>query len=170
MGRAMRTVRGIAFAILGLVMAGSWIIPRIMMLSAAKRTDPDVVRTVAPLAILAFCLGNLLLSFGDNAVAFMPAEVDFLFPGPFSRRQLLGYKVFKTIPGTMITALAFTLGLRRYCDSWISSAVGAWLTIQFIQFFAMSVMMVGQTLGERLYSAGRRWLVLGVVAVLALAV
>jgi len=168
MGRALKTVRGVAFAVLGVAMAGSWILPRIWMLSQAKRTDPEVVRAVAPLAILAFCVGNLVVSFGDNAVAFLPAEVDFLFPGPFSRRQLLGYKIIRTIPGTLITALAFTLGLRRYSDSWISCAVGAWLTILFMQFFTMAVMMIGQTLGERVYSAGRRWLLLGLLVLLAI--
>jgi len=115
-----------------------------------------MVRIVAPFAILSFCLSNLFTSFGDSAVPFTAAEVDFLFPGPFSRRSLLGYKILKTALGTTFTTLIFSVLLLRYSTSWIACAVGVWLTIQFMQLFAMAVIMVGQTIGERAYTGARR--------------
>ena len=134
------------------------------------RADPRMVTTVAPFAILGFCLSNLFTSFGDSAVPFTGAEVDFLFYGPFSRRSLLGYKILKTSLGTAITTLIFSILLLRFCVSWIACCVGMWLTIQFMQLFAMAVIMVGQTVGERAYSGTRKILLIvaGVLVLLAI--
>jgi len=169
MRRGMATPRGIVFALLGLLAMGAWAFRVIVYVHVGRHTSADVVRTIAPFAILLFCLGNLLTSFGDHAVAFTAAEVDFLFPGPFSRRSLLGYKILKTCLGTLITTAVFTVMLRAYCNSWLACAVGVWLTIQFMQLFAMAVMLLGQTVGERAYSAGKRWALIAAAALLAIA-
>jgi hypothetical protein len=137
--------------------------------TAMPRANPQAVRIVAPFAILGFCIGNLVASVGENAVAFTAAEVDFLFPGPFSRRQLLGFKIIKTSLGTIFTALMLSIVLLRYSASWITCCVGVWLTIQFMQLFAMTVVMVGQTVGEKLYTAARRGVLLGVLALAIIA-
>ena len=166
--RGVRTPRGLIFLILGTLVLTSWLGPALYRAVKMPRTDPQIVRTIAPFAILGFCLSNLFASFGENAIAFTGAEVDFLFPGPFSRRSLLGYKIVKTGIGTAFTTLVFSVLLLRYSGSWIGCSVGIWLTIQFIQLFAMAVTMIGQTIGERAYTGTRR-AVLIAVAVLALA-
>src|SRR4051812_34325007 len=56
----------------------------------------ESVRTVAPLLLLGVCLLTAVTSAGDKAIAFTPGEVDFLFPGPFPRRQLLLFKLTKS--------------------------------------------------------------------------
>jgi hypothetical protein len=115
-------------------------------------------------------LSNLFASFGENAIAFTGAEVDFLFPGPFTRRTLLGYKILKTALGTAITSLIFSVLLLRYSRSWIACFVGIWLTVQFMQLFAMAVTMVGQTIGERAYSGARRAVLIAAAALGIIAV
>ena len=42
------------------------------------------------------------------AISFRPAEVDFLFPAPFHRRELLIYKLAKMLLGTVFMALIFS--------------------------------------------------------------
>jgi ABC-2 type transport system permease protein len=158
--RGVRTPRGLAFLVLGILVITSWLGPTIYRAVKMPRTDPDVVRTVAPFAILGFCLGNLVASFGENAVAFTGAEVDFLFPGPFSRRSLLAFKIIKSALGTIFTSLFFLVMLLRFSGSWFACTIGVWLTIQFMQLFAMAIVMIGQTVGERIYSAARRGVLL----------
>jgi hypothetical protein len=166
--RGVRRPRGFVFLLFGLLVFCMYIIPSIYGATKIHRTDPQTVRTVAPFAILGFCLGNLFVSFGESAVAFTAAEVDFLFPGPFSRRSLLAFKMIKTALGTTSTALIFSLVMLRFSSHWIACFIGIWLTIQFMQLFAMAVVMLGQTLGERAYTAVRRTAVLIILAVVLL--
>jgi len=164
--RGTRTARGIVFLMLGILAFCAWLGPQLYRATRMPRADPQYVRTIAPFAILAFCLGNLFASFGEKAVAFTGAEVDFLFPGPFTRRSLLGYKILKTALGTFFTSLIFSIILLRYSSGWLACFVGVWLTIQFMQLFAMSAVMIGQTVGEQLYSRGRRIFSVGIIALL----
>ena len=52
-----------------------------------------------PIMILGFCLLSIFGPAGELAIAFTPAEVDFLFPAPFHRRELLIYKLAKLFSG-----------------------------------------------------------------------
>jgi hypothetical protein len=166
--RGVRTPRGVIFVLLGTLALSLWLGPALYRALKLPHADPQMVRTMAPFAILGFCLSNLFTSFGDSAVAFTGAEVDFLFYGPFSRRSLLGYKILKTTLGTAFSTLIFSVLLLRYSASWLSCFVGMWLTIQFMQLFAMATIMVGQTIGQRAYTGTRRILLIA-AALLGLA-
>src|SRR5689334_17381405 len=85
---SLRTLRGIIFSSIGLLLFVFWALPSVLSLRHG-RTDPALVRTFTPVILLVVCVISLITSGGDKAVAFTPAEVDFLFPGPFTRRQLL---------------------------------------------------------------------------------
>src|ERR1700683_3349846 len=82
--RGARTFRGMIFLVLGTLVLCSWLGPSLYRALHAQRADPQMVRIIAPFAILGFCVSNLFASFGENAIAFTGAEVDFLFPGPFT--------------------------------------------------------------------------------------
>jgi hypothetical protein len=168
--RGMRTARGFTFLMLGIVVLTMWLGPALYRALRMPHTDPQMVRSTAPFAILGFCLSNLFTSFGEAAVPFSGAEVDFLFPAPFTRRWLLGYKILKAGVGTAFTTLIFSIILLRYSSCWISCCVGIWLTVQFMQLFAMAVTLVGQTIGERAYSNTRRGVLIGVALLVMLAV
>jgi hypothetical protein len=163
--RGVRTTRGLTFLILGILVITAWLGPTLYRATKMPHADPGIVRTVAPFAILGFCLGNLVASFGENAIAFTAAEVDFLFPGPFTRRSLLGFKIIKSGLGTIFTSFFFLIMLLRYSASWIACIVGIWLTVQFMQLFAMAVVMVGQTVGEKIYGAAKRGVLIAVAAI-----
>ena len=168
--RGIRTPRGFVFLLLGSLVFCLWLGPALYRALQMPHVDPRMVRAVAPFAILSFCLSNLFTSFGDAAVPFTGAEVDFLFYGPFTRRSLLGYKILKAALGTTFTTLIFSVLLLRYSTCWISCCVGVWLTVQFMQLFAMAVTLVGQTIGERAYSASRRGVLIAVALLAILAI
>jgi ABC-2 type transport system permease protein len=168
--RDVRTPKGFTFLILGILVCFSWLGPALYRATRMPRTDPQIVRTVAPFAILGFCIGNLLASFGEKAVAFTAAEVDFLFPAPFTRRSLLGFKILKTVVGTTVTTFVFSVLLLRYSRWWLACWIGVWLTIQFMQLFAIAVMVVGETIGERIYGVARRGILLTVLVIAVIAI
>ena len=93
LGRAFKSVRGALLAAFGLLILVLLMLPTFS--PQYLRSDPAVVRTVAPLAILLFCLMSLLTA-PDKAINFSMAEVEFLFPGPFTRRELLLYKLIES--------------------------------------------------------------------------
>src|SRR5689334_649958 len=94
--RGVKSARGAVFFAVGVVVFLLWIGPTLLTLHLTRRdaVDPAKVREYLPAALLLACAGALLAP-GDKALYFTPAEVNFLFPGPFSRRQLLGYKTAK---------------------------------------------------------------------------
>lgn len=52
-------------------------------------------RALAELGVLLLVAGAWLFAGGKLALAFAPAEVDFLFPAPLTRRQLVIYKLLR---------------------------------------------------------------------------
>src|SRR4051812_39015222 len=93
--RGGRSGRSIMFFIVGLLVMTAWILPNVLHLAMKGRTDPTKVQVYLPALLLTFCIANLVTASGERAIAFTPAESDFLFPGPFTRRQLLLYKIIK---------------------------------------------------------------------------
>jgi hypothetical protein len=165
MGRQAKTVRGVVFVVLGLFSVAFLVGRMLLVSSATSGVSPMAVRSAAPVAILVFCLLNLFASVGERAVTFSGAEIDFLFPGPFTRRQLLAYKLVKSGLGGVVSAMVFSRILIHSQGSYWNGVIGVWLTFQFIQMLAMVMALVQTTIGERMFTAGRRWLVLAVLAV-----
>src|SRR5712692_10068425 len=103
------SAQGVLLALLGLFIFIPW-----LMLIVAPRQEglaPDKILTGGPAILIGYCLLNVVLSGGERAVYFSPAEVTFLFTAPFTRRQLLGYKVAVSLlfnlPTTLFLALVF---------------------------------------------------------------
>jgi hypothetical protein len=169
LGRQARGKRGVALALVA-VLALLLLVGRVVIANRwMPPADPTGVRTYGPVAILGICLMNVLSSTGERAVTFSPGEVDFLFPGPFTRRQLLAYKLIRTAITAVPSALLFGALVSRFGGFYLGRVAAAWLTFQFVQMLAMIVALVKATVGERAFSRGRRWLLLGVLAAVALA-
>ena len=105
----------------------------------------------APLALFGFTLLFVFTSAGEAAIYFTPAEVDLLFAAPFTRRELLIYKLAKTAlgPGLHVRVLLPddaglfpTPGCRGSwgsCSRWRCSSSSGWSTAIVGQIVAESV-------------------------------
>ena len=146
----------IGFGVLVIWLAPAWA-TRIAMRHDSRRSIESVhhFREIAPMALLGVCVLTILSSAGDKAIAFTPGEVDLLFPGPFTRRQLLSYKILKSALAALITALIVSIGLMPYAESWLACYAGAYLTLLFIQLVSTAGVLVGQTIGQRGYKLTR---------------
>jgi hypothetical protein len=76
------------------------------------RSIPGEARATVVATLLAF---NLLLAvlggLGEQGLGFTPADLDFVLPAPFTRRDLLLYHFLRHYAGSVLLALLYTLFL-----------------------------------------------------------
>ena len=173
LGRAMRTPKGIALGLLGLLLFVP-MLASVVLTSAMPETrvgDPQMARQYGPWLLLAYCLSIVLFSSADRGLTFTPAEVDFLFPGPFSRRQLLAYKIGVNLLGSLFSTVFLTVFFQTYAFRVVAAVVGLFLTTTFLQLFNMAAALVAGTLGVFAYNRTRKVLLLAIgVAILGIIV
>jgi hypothetical protein len=157
MVRGLKTVRGAAFSVLGVAALAFGFGPQIaLMFTHPIRQTPDTLRESLPLALLGYCLLSVLSGADRRGIHFTPAEIDFLFSAPFTRRQLLVYKLATSLPGLCFATLVFPLFLLRYQIVWLAPFVGCFLALLGIQLFATAVVLFSQTVAERAYTRFRK--------------
>ncbi len=170
--RKVSTAKGLLMTVAGLAFFAIMIVPSLLTTSSmppefAERQIAGFLR-FGPFFFLAYCLLILILSPGDKAFAFTPAEVSFLFPGPFGRRSLLAYKIGGNLALTTLGGGFMLFAFRGYCRTWFAGYVGLVLAFGFLQLFQIGVTVAGQAIGAAA-STWRRALGLGLVVAIALA-
>lgn len=86
-----------------------------------------------------------------SALAFSPAEVQFLFPAPISRTALLGYKLARTQILILLNVLIWMLLVRGGGPAGIGpagQAVNLWLLFSIISLHRLGVALTRQTAVE----------------------
>ncbi|MCC6794668.1 MAG: hypothetical protein IT366_06070 [Candidatus Hydrogenedentes bacterium] len=167
--RGVKSKRGGAMFVLGLLLIVLWMAPAIIMAARGDKGDVDQFRSFVPLGMLAMCMLSLMTSAGERAIYFSPGEVEFLFPGPFGRREILAYKLLGTILNVTIGALFFSIIALRYTEMWIAAYIGVVLSLVFIQYLTMAALIIGESFSERAYTKWRKVVVYAIGAVVAVA-
>jgi putative ABC exporter len=173
--QTLKTPRGMVFFMVGVavlafcVNAGNLTSAsgEVSRVFSTEDTFQSPAREVMPFLLLAACLVTIATTSGP-AIYFSPAEVNFLFAGPFSRRSLLLYKFFSFAIGAAISGLIVAALLPHYAGGRVAAFTGAFLSLIFIQLFSASIGLVGQIVAERAYTRLRRYVLLLVVAAVAL--
>jgi hypothetical protein len=167
LGRTVRTPRGALLVLVGLAVFLPWLMAMLADPGVGGRIAPGQIGRFGPAVLLLYCVLNVALSPTDRAIYFTPAEMQFLFAGPFSRRQVLAYKVVLTllvsVPATLILALVV-----RVRDGWPPAVLtGLLLMAIFMQLFGVALALLASTIGQRLVARGRLIVRAAAVAVLA---
>jgi hypothetical protein len=168
MVRGLKTPKGALASAFGLIMLGLFVAPNLMLAVQVGRSDPQIVRSVAPVLMLGACLLTLLATSAEKAVNFTLPEVEFLFPGPFTRRELLLYKISSSAAAAILTSLIFSVVFVRWTTWWIAGWIGLWLVLMFNQMLGMTLALVAQWIGEAAYTRARRMVLITAVAVAGL--
>ena len=177
MTRNVRTVKGALTAVLGLLILGfcliSWVLSLLFMPVSPEAADRlEQVQRYGPYGLLAMALLTLITSSSERAVLpFTPAEVNLLFAGPFTRRQLLTYKLMISFLSVSVAAAFFLLWasfLRAPGVPMLVRYVGMVLALGFVQLFTIVLGFLANTVGARAYNRGRK-LALVLLAVLLVA-
>ncbi len=176
MARGVQTVRGaILTAFFGLMMLmwlGSLLVNAVIAQRVPGTTaSPEHVERFAPLVLLLYCVAVLASSGNQSPLQFTLPEVQFLFSGPFSRRQVLTYKLLSQFLLTLPVSLFLSLAVRNIAGMYVAGLVAAVLVFSFLQLYATAVAMIASTLDEWVYSRARRIVFYAIlVAIIAAAI
>jgi ABC-2 type transport system permease protein len=161
--RSLGTIKGALLALVGLAVFLPWIASVLFLPRQSDSWSPEELRYYGPALLLLYCLMNVVFSTGERSIYFPPAEVAFLFPGPFSRRQLLAYKIASTLLVSLPTALFMSLVLRVHASWFAAAFVGMLLMVLFMQLFNLTINLLAVSLGARLYTRGRKLVLAGAI-------
>ena len=169
-----KTLRGAGLAVFTLLVLGMMFGPNLVMAFKLSRTQEmgsnvDSIREVIPVAMLVYVVLSIVTSMGERAIHFSPSEVDFLFPAPFSRRQILLYKILGSVMAAIYVALMVSFPLLLHTRSWPAAAVGVFLAWLLINSLTMCAQLIAQSVTERAFTTARKLLLGGLIAAAALA-
>jgi hypothetical protein len=165
--RGLKTLKGILLALVGVSVFVPWLITVFVAQRDASGVPMAWVVQYGPAMLVMYCISNVLFSSHERVIYFSPAEIQFLIPGPFSRRKVLCYKmllnILMIVPTMLIMAMVF-----RIENGWSPAVfVGLLLTGTFMQLFSVALGLLANAVGETVYRHGRK---AAVVAFVVLAV
>lgn len=169
------SLRGVLFlgalgGIAWLAIATGQTVPAETLFAGANLDSPAIhaqIETFMPLAMLGMTLLTVALTTGPS-FHFSPTEINLLFVGPFSRRDLLLYKFIAYATGAALSAALVIPFAQSQTGSAFSTFAAAFLTLLFVQLNSAAVGMAWQAFqGNRL--ARLKWPALALVCALALA-
>ena len=112
LGKNLQTIRGALLAMVGLGVFVPWLLSALFAPTSTGIETTQLGR-FGPAILLLYCVANVLFSSHERAVHFSPAEVQFLFTGPFTRRQILAYKVSLTLIASVPLSLLMSAVIRE---------------------------------------------------------
>lgn len=108
------------------------------------------ISTYMPLAMLGMSLLTVALSTGPT-FHFSPTEINFLFTGPFRRRDLIIYKFCAYVAGVVLSSALVTPFAQAQTGSALAAFFASLLTLIFVQLNSAVIGMTGQAMeGSRL--------------------
>jgi hypothetical protein len=153
-----------------LAIATGQTVPTETLFAGANLDSPAIhaqIETFMPLAMFGMTLLTVLLTTGPS-FHFSPTEINLLFVGPFSRRDLLLYKFIAYATGAGLSAALVVPFAQSQTGSALSAFIAAFLTLLFVQLNSAALGMAWQALqGNRL--ARLKWPALALVCAVALA-
>jgi len=132
-------------------------------LGRARPRLPDGLALPLELGLTALGLLMVVLGwvFGSDrgALAFSEAEIQFLFPAPLSRRQLVHYKLLRLLGVGLLGSLLTTLFFGRSLGgSPVSFAVGSWIALTTLSFHNLAASFTRAGLARHGVAGVRRFL------------
>ncbi len=154
-GRGLQTLRGVLLMLVALCVFVPWMLVVILLPAGEAGMPPEGVTRYGPALLLAYVVANLILTPSTQPVYFTPAEVQFLFTGPFSRRQVLLYKVvlslLVSLPMTLLLGLVI-----RVKSGWVPGVLlGLFLISTFMLLFTIALGLLTSALGAALRTRTR---------------
>lgn len=163
--RFVRTVRGVAMTLFTLVFLALTLGPSVALVAhtdGPPAWGAEVVQSTMPLGLLALWVVNLLTPSGQAVLYFAPAEIDFLFPAPFTRKELLRYKFIGFVTGAALLGAAVAVGVATLVHSWLAAWVGLMLAFLFLNGLTLCGELAAHVASSQRFTAGRAALAVAV--------
>ena len=162
LGRSLKTVRGL-FHFAFMLALTAWGFSSMYFFGRASSQALQVTASlsagltnVLTFGLFAYTCYAVLFSTGEALVYFTPSEVAFLFPAPLTRKQLLSYKLLKSLFGIIALSVFMPLFFARSLVMVGTGFVGVTLTVSFLQLLTMDVAFLRQVLQEKVHVLLRR--------------
>jgi hypothetical protein len=171
--RGLRTWRGAFVAGLTILLLGACLVPAALV-SLLRPDDlqvvsPEFTRRWYPLVLAALlALGLFNREAAEGALAFTPAEVQWLFPAPFTRRELLCYRLVTLVTACGILAAFLGPFFSLFGGGLLGGFLAIWLGLLLLQLANAAVTLAANLVGALAYTRARRAALAG-LAVLAAA-
>jgi hypothetical protein len=150
-----------------IIAAGIAFLPAVFATFFAPRLFIDAqvaqIEQHGALAMLAFCVLNVLATTGERAVRYSMAEIEFLFCGPYRPHHVLLYKLAIGLAGCFATAGLFTLFFAIH-TRWLPAAFsGVFVALVFLYLFTMAVSLFATMVGTLAFDRTRKVLLLAIL-------
>ncbi len=166
--KGLRSPKKAVFYLAAIAMICIWLGPQIMVAFWIPSQENDGIQYMIPFFMLLLMLAQIFTNTNERAVMFKQNEIDFLFPAPFARRELLFYKIITSCGAILFSATVFSLVLLRYVPNWFTAFLGLLLALLLIHLVNMAVILIRQIVDESFYSkiwqAALLAVIIGVVA------
>lgn len=163
--RGARTFKGKLYLAVLVAVFTLWLGPTMLAAFLVPRGDPVLIRPFVTSGLFAFCVVTLIATGAESGIFFTAAEVDFLFPAPFRRRDLLIYRLSGLGLGVLFSAFIFSLFLLSHVGHWFFGFYGIALALAFIQLVPITLNLAISVVGQAAYTRGRK-IALGLVGIL----
>jgi hypothetical protein len=165
--RTVKRPKGALLLLLSVGMFAMVVLPSLLLRNADQvKLEIQNLWFLRPEALFSFWLLMMVTGRGAGGLAFTLPEVEFLFAGPFSRRELLAYKLALGTLAPLGTALMMVLFLGRFAMWWPALLLGVWMAFAFMQNSSLLLRLFLDWFSQ-LASAWRWIIAVTVVAILA---
>jgi len=164
--RSARTGRGILRLVAKLALLAATFGPLIVFSVLREPPDPVTARSLLEPGILLFTLLIVIGNGPNSGVFFTPPEVDFLFPGPFQRRELILYRIGHQVHAALFGALFLSIAPAAFVPHWAFAFFGIALVLQFIQLLSTVLSLTMSLVGQTAYTRARKVALALLVAVI----
>lgn len=173
--RRFKSVRGAALGIFTLLVLFMMFGQNLLMLvihgpGEVMGHGTETLRQWLPVGMLLYCVFAIGSSLGERVIYFSPSEVDFLFPGPFSRRELLLYKIAGNVSAAAFIAVIMATSLIMAISSWPAAVIGGMLAVLLVNSFTLCANLLSQIVSEKAFTRARKLLLGGILVAAAFAV
>jgi hypothetical protein len=165
--RRLRGGRGVATLIGTLFLIALLVGPQVMRYVTLRDVEQigamaADARLFGPPAILLL----VLLTSASGGFLFKPAEIQFLFPAPVGRRELLIYNALSKLRVQVLSGLWLSIFTLPYAPLWYGAVMATCLTLAFWQLAAQNIGLLLATIEQRLGSRARKAIMLAVAGLL----
>jgi hypothetical protein len=157
--------------VIALLLGGAylWFFLGLRHLPSQSATGGETAGRVAALLLLLAVIRWWLFGADRTALAFSPAEIQFLFPAPVTRRQLILFKLLRAQLLLLVNVLVWTLLIRRSGSGFsaVLHALSLWVLFSTLLLHRLGAALVRSGAGERVRSRPRAFgaAALGIVIV-----
>lgn len=170
LGRLFGTWKGRFVLLLILGGIGVWMFGSLVNTGVGLAGSPETVRSGGALGLAVMFVTTILFSGSEGGgVAFKPAEVEFLFPSPIPRRQLMIFRIVSVCLMTFPTSFFIAVSFQRHSPTLLGSWLGVWLSFCLLSLLQMAWQLISGIAEQNTVARSRKGLLILLVILVVVA-